>query len=280
MSTGPRENWGKEYVNKTVTYAASPRNPSDLEQLWHYEVVRGYVTTHLPDVKDPKIIEVGCGGARNALYLAMHGYDVSCADYSEEAIRLARANFETLGAHGTFLLDDLMKSTIPDETFDCVMSFGLLEHFVDLDPLVQSLTRLIKPGGLHIHVVVPKKFSTQTIVDVLMFPFKLAINLFVRRLPIRGIVKRSYRNFPFYENSYSWQQYCAAFAKGGNEVLNCEAGSLILSLFYWPTHVGLGYPAMKLYAGLMERVNNWVRDSKSPAVYRFSQTFTIIGRKK
>ncbi|MBE3094207.1 MAG: class I SAM-dependent methyltransferase [Actinobacteria bacterium] len=95
--------------------------------------------------------------------MALHGFDVTCADYSQEALRLARANFDAFGAKGSFLLDDLMDSSIPDNTFDCVMSFGLLEHFAILKPIIDILTSIVKLGGIHIHLVVPKKFSTQTI---------------------------------------------------------------------------------------------------------------------
>jgi SAM-dependent methyltransferase len=280
MSTNARENWQHTYAERGVTYAADPRNPVDLEQLWHYGVVHGYIVTYLPDAKAPEILETGCGGARNALYLSLQGYSVTCADYSEEAIRLARANFKALGAKGTFLVDDLLNSTIPDNAFDCIMSFGLLEHFADLGPLVQSLTRVVKPGGIHIHLVIPKKFSTQTVTNLFAFPFKLANNLIVRRQPLRGILQRSYRNFPHYENSYSWREYCAKFEKCGNEILKCEPGGLILPFVYWPTYLGLGYAVVKLLREPILKANNWVGRSTSPAIYLLSQTFTVIARKR
>jgi hypothetical protein len=46
-----------------------------------------------------------------------------------------------LQAEGAFVLDDLLNSKLPDHCFDVVMSFGLLEHFEDLQPLTASLTR-------------------------------------------------------------------------------------------------------------------------------------------
>ena len=121
MSKKERENWDTGYKDLSVTYVKSLQNPGDLEQMWHYKVVYNYIANYLTNIKNPKIIEVGCGGARNSLYLALQGLDVTCADYTNEALRLAKANFDAFDAKGSFLLDDLMDSNIPDNSFDCVM---------------------------------------------------------------------------------------------------------------------------------------------------------------
>jgi len=279
MSQKAHENWDRAYNGKAVTYVEDPRNPVDLVQMYGYKVVHDHIVYHLSNITKPKIIEVGCGGARNALYLALHGFNVTCSDYSQEALRLARANFDAFDAKGSFLLDDLMDSIIPDNSFDCVMSFGLLEHFCDLKPIIDNLTRMVKPGGIQIHLVIPKKFSTQTIMNILTFPVKLANNIIVRKQPLRGILRRSYRNFPHYENTFFWHEYCKAFEESGNEVLKCEPGGLFLPLIAWPTYIGLGYPVVKLFQSQIIKLNDMVRNSTSPLIYRLSQTYTIIGRK-
>jgi len=279
MSQEARENWERAYKGNVVTYVEDPRNPGDLEQMWGYKVVYDHIVNHLSNITKPNIIEVGCGGARNALYLALHGFNVTCADYSQEALRLARANFDAFDAKGSFLLVDLMDSIIPDNSFDCVMSFGLLSHFCDLKPIIDNLTRMVKPGGIQIHLVIPKKFSTQTIMNILTFPVKLANNIIVRKQPLRGILRRSFRNLPHYENTFLWHEYCKAFEESGNEVLKCEPGGLILPLIYWPTYIGLGYPVVKLFQSQIIKINDMVRNSTSPLIYRLSQTYRIIGRK-
>lgn len=279
MSETEIKNWETTYTGIEVTYVENPQNPGDLEQMWHYDVVHNYIITYLSKIDNPKIIEVGCGGARNALYLAIQNYDVTCSDYSQEAIRLAQANFKAFNAKGNFLLDDLLNSNIPDNSFDCVMSFGLLEHFADLKPIIDSLTRIIKPGGIHIHLVIPKKFSTQTIMNTLTFPVKLAYNMIIRRQPLQGILKRSFRNFPHYENSFSWHEYCEAFELSRNKVLKCEPGGLLISFTNCLKYIGLGYPLVKLFKGQLIKINNLVGSSSSTLIYSLSQCFTIIARK-
>jgi len=281
MSQKTKDNWEKAYKDQKVTYVESPRNTLDLEMTDSYQFVHANIVELLSNnIKSPKIIEVGCGGARNALNLSLHGFDVTCSDYSEGALRLARANFDAFEAKGSFLLDDLMDSNISDNSFDCVMSFGLLSHFSDLRPIINNLTRIVKPGGIQIHLVLPNKFSTNTISLVLMFPVKLANNLIIRRQPLRGILKRSYRNFPHYENTFSWQEYCRAFEESDNEVLKCEPNGLISPFSAWFTYSGLGYPVVKLFQGWILKLNDMVRNSTSPLIYSLAQTYIITSRKR
>ena len=273
-----RKNWDNGYDSKVPTYTEILKNPSDVEQMWNYKVIHDYIVSNLPNVKNSKIIEVGCGGARNALYLALHGFDVTCSDYSEEGLSLAKTNFAAFNAKGSFLQDDLMNSNIPDNSFDCVMSFGLLEHFSELKPIIDNITRLIKPGGIHIHLIIPKKFSTQTIMNILMFPIKLIYNI-LRRQPLRGILKRSYRNFPHYENSFSLREYCDAFEKNGNKVIKSDLGGLLIPFTNNLKYIGLGHFFIKLFQKQIIKINNKVKNSKSPLIYHLSQTFTIVSRK-
>jgi SAM-dependent methyltransferase len=279
MENKAYENWENAYKKLEVTYTEDPRTPSEVELLWNYKVIYDTIINYLPDVESPKVIEVGCGGARNALYLSLRGIDVTCCDYSKEALRLAKSNFEEFNASGHFLLDDLLDSNIPDNTYDCVMSFGLLAHFSDLNPIINNLTRILKPGGIHIHLVIPKKFSTQSIFNILVYPLKLIINLFVRRQPLRGILKRSYRNYPHFENTFTWQEYCSVFEESKIKVLKCEPGGLIIPFIHWVNYVGFGYAVVKLFSRQIIKANEWVRSSRSFLVYYLSQTFIIYGRK-
>lgn len=267
------ENWEQQYMPLDVTYTEQTNTPVDLEQMYSYQFVHEHIVNHLPDNQSAKILEVGCGGARNALYLSRQGFDVTCSDFAPEGIRLAQTNFNAVGAKGTFLLDDLMNSKIPDNSFDCVMSFGLLEHFEELSPVIRKLTRMVRPGGIQIHLIIPKKFSTQTIMNLFWFPFRLTKNI-LKGQKLRGIIIRSYRDFPHYENKFSWREYCSAFAEEGNKVVTCEPGGLILPFILLPH--GMGNPIIKLFDNQIIWLNNLVRHSRSPLTYFFAQTFTIV----
>src|SRR2546427_1207775 len=120
------ENWTPQSRSLDVTYTEDTRAPIDLAQNIGYQFVYEDIVELLPNYRSAKILEVGGGTARNAVYLALRGLDVTCSDFTPEALRLAHANFAAVGARGTLLQDDLMNSRIPGDSFDCVMSFGLL----------------------------------------------------------------------------------------------------------------------------------------------------------
>lgn len=271
------ENWDNQYGPLVVTYREDADSLSDLSQKALYRFVYEDIAEHLPDYRDAKILECGCGGARNSLYLSLNGLDVTCSDYSQEAIRLAQTNFSAYGARGSFLQDDLFQSNIPDNSFDCVMSFGLLEHFRDLEPLVKQLTRLVKPGGIQIHIVIPKKFSTQTVANIIRFPYRLLYFALVKR-DFRDIIRRSYRDFPHYENSYSADKYAKVFIEGGNEIIYCEPWNLIFPIMNLPL---IRNVIMRYFSKFVEKSYRKLRHrTGSRMLYFFSAALWIMCRKK
>lgn len=230
-------NWEEQYRTLEITYSEAMNNPVDVAERCAREFLYEDLRKYLPNHRNARVLECGCGGGRNSLYLALRGFEVTCADFSPEAIRLAQANFSALGAPGTFLLDDLMDSQILPESFDGVMSFGLLEHFRDLHPLVANLTRLVRPGGIQVHIVITKKFSTQTMGDLIWFPYRF-LHLALRKREFKNIIRKSYRDFPHYENSFSAGEYVRAFSEGGNVVIRCEPRDVLLPLVHLPLRIG------------------------------------------
>lgn len=245
-------NWEADYENLKTTYSEKISSPSSLANYVQYKNVYEHILRYSSKKSLSKIIEVGCGGARSALFLAKQGMDVTCSDFAPEALRLAKDNFRVNGAEGRFVQDDLLNSKLEKEAYDCVMSFGLLEHFVDVEPVMKSMTNLLAPGGLQIHTIIPKKFSTQVLADVVWYPFR-----FFKRLlkgQFEGIFTKSFRDFPHYENSYDASRYCDFLRRHGHEILHCEAtGSL--------------YPFISLPLGLGSLL---VRSARKPLLHVFS----------
>ena len=270
-------NWKRAYQDFEVTYSEKVETPIDLSEKCSRELLLEDIKKYLPNNKKPEVLECGCGGARNSLYLAIRGYNVTCSDFSSEAIRLAKANFSGFNASGTFLLDDLMNSKIPDNSFDCVMSWGLLHHFESLRPLVDNITRMLKPGGIHIHLVIPKKFSTQNISQAIWFPYKF-LHYAIKKRDFHNIIKKSWRDFPHFESRFGPEDYKKAFRDTGNEIICCQARSVLLPLVYLPLRIGnamvryLSRTLMRLF-----RITNRMESKLS---YFLAPAFCIICRKK
>ena len=270
------ENWNVAYEQFKTTYSEKMDNVANLVNNLQYGFVLEDIERYLPSPREGKVLEVGCGGARTSLYLALRGFDVTCSDYAPEAIRLAKDNFSACNAPGEFAQDDLLHSNLPAESFDCVMSFGLLEHFEYLKPILASTTKLVKPGGIQIHCIIPKKFSTQTLVNLAVYPYKFAKNLLAGRF--RRIFSVSYRDFPHYENTFSAREYCEAFTREGNTILRCEAGGILFP--FLSLSMGIGKMMIKTFPVTLPRLIRFTDRSENRALHFLSPTFYIVCRKE
>jgi len=270
------ENWDSSYKAFSTTYDERLVTPGNISNFVQFQFVYEDVKKYLSDVSDPKILEVGCGGARTSLYLSLRGYNVKWWDNASEAIRLARDNFASKNARGAFALDDLLNSSFPAGSFDCVMSFGLLEHFTDISAPIRATTKLLKPGGIHIHCVIPKKASSQTLMDAVYFPARFVRNAW-RNRSFRNILKKSFRDFPHYENSFSERYYADVFRKENCEVLKCEAGSFLFPFFALP--FGIGNLISRCFSRFLVGVIRMTDRSQSRLMHLVSPTFYIVCRK-
>lgn len=100
--------------------------------------------------KPTSILEVGCGNSHWLPYLGKSfGARVAGLDYSPIGCEQARAHLDANNVEGEIHCADLFaKHEAFAERFDFVYSLGLVEHFEDLDFVLTSLARFVKPGGV------------------------------------------------------------------------------------------------------------------------------------
>lgn len=98
------------------------------------------------DVSDLRVLDMGCGTGRHALWLAAQGAQVTALDFSEGM--LAEAKQKPLAKHVTFLQHDL-NEPLPFEpnSFDLVVSGLVLEHISDLDLFFGEARRVLNREG-------------------------------------------------------------------------------------------------------------------------------------
>lgn len=79
--------------------------------------------------KKSKILEIGCGEGRDAIYLLDQGYNVLGVDYSEEAIK--KCNELSANKYvSNFRQFDIIEDEL-DKKFDFIYSIAVLHMFVD-----------------------------------------------------------------------------------------------------------------------------------------------------
>lgn len=125
-----------------------------------------YIMSYLEgEERNLKICEVGCGSARLSCFLSDYGYDVVGLDYSKNALKVAKNNFILTNNEGHFICGDAENLPFKDDSFDVVMSTGLLEHFKNPQPIIDEMVRALKSGGLFYSDILPDKFSLTRSLD-------------------------------------------------------------------------------------------------------------------
>src|SRR4051794_32545673 len=106
-----------------------------------------FVWEAIGDVGGRKVLDLGCGTGRHALWLAKQGADVTAVDFSEGMLAEARRK---PGAEAIrFLVHDLHRSLpFAPTSFDRVVSGLVLEHLDDLGGFFREARRVLRPDGL------------------------------------------------------------------------------------------------------------------------------------
>ncbi len=72
-----------------------------------------------------KAIDLGCGTASNAIFLAQHGFDVTGTDYSSAAIALCQQRGAAAGVTVNWIEDDLTQLRHVHGQFDFLVHLGI-----------------------------------------------------------------------------------------------------------------------------------------------------------
>lgn len=95
---------------------------------------------------DCDVVELGCGTARNAARAVGEGAcSYTGVDGSIGMLHLAAAQIRD--PRVSFVHADLMQPWAPHRTFDLALVVLMLEHLPALEPLCETLGRIVRPGG-------------------------------------------------------------------------------------------------------------------------------------
>ncbi|UUO08888.1 class I SAM-dependent methyltransferase [Blastopirellula sp. J2-11] len=97
------------------------------------------------DVHGKRVLDLGCGTGRHALWLAAQGADVVAVDFS--AGMLAEARKKSGAERVQFVALDLAQPLPYSAEFDLVVSGLVLEHLRELEPFFAAAHNVLKSGS-------------------------------------------------------------------------------------------------------------------------------------
>jgi len=80
-------------------------------------------------IKRGNALDVGCGTGDNAIWLAQQGFEVTGADLSPEAIKMAEDKINQAGVEANLITLDFLKKKIQEQPFDFIFDRGCFHTF-------------------------------------------------------------------------------------------------------------------------------------------------------
>jgi len=104
-----------------------------------------------------KMLEIGCGRATASIFLGKKmGLNIHLMDFSDAALAVARKNLEKYKIDAEIKQSDLFEMPYPVESFDIVISLGVMEHIERSLDAYREMYNLLKNGGVMFSMNVPE----------------------------------------------------------------------------------------------------------------------------
>ncbi|MFK4327351.1 SAM-dependent methyltransferase [Bacillus sp. RC97] len=96
-----------------------------------------------------KVLELGCGPGRNAIYFAENGCLVDAVDLSKESIHWATERAKEKNVNVNFIHDNIFDLQIEEGTYDIVYDSGCFHHIAPHRRMsyIDLVKKALKPGG-------------------------------------------------------------------------------------------------------------------------------------
>jgi len=128
-----KDKWEDVWGNVRLPYVTTP----------NYDIKK-QLESRLPKTNQHSFIEIGCApGGYMAWFNRTFGYKVSGIEYAEKAAAMTIKNMEVQGIDADVLVGDFFAHDF-SQKYDVVFSAGFIEHFRNMNPVVERICNLSK----------------------------------------------------------------------------------------------------------------------------------------
>ncbi|NMO95134.1 class I SAM-dependent methyltransferase [Paenibacillus lemnae] len=118
------------------------------------------VLQFMPPVRRLKLLDLGCGEGKDAVFFARNGYEVTALDVSDAGLRKTQQLADKAGVQIHIVKADILDYRL-DTYYDVVFSSGVL-HYIKPEhrsDIFDNYKRFTRPNGIHVlNVFVDKPF--------------------------------------------------------------------------------------------------------------------------
>lgn len=98
-------------------------------------------------VRNKSLLDIGCGPGWLTVMYAKNGAPVTAIDLTEQAVRLTKAALSTNRVVAAVQVASAESLPFPDQSFDVVVSSGVLHHTPDIGSAIRESYRVTRAGG-------------------------------------------------------------------------------------------------------------------------------------
>lgn len=100
-------------------------------------------------VKSGKVLDLGCGAGRNAIYLAENGFEVDAVDLSKTSLDWANERSDERGLTINFIHENIFELDVQKEEYDFIYDSGCFHHLAPHRRItyIELLKRGLKEKG-------------------------------------------------------------------------------------------------------------------------------------
>lgn len=133
-------------------------------------LVVDFCDNHLKD--EAVVLDLGCGGGRNAHYLAERGYKVYGVDIAATAVEFCRKRFARFSLPGTFRQGTFDRIPFPDGVFSGVICIAAFDHVTlkTAQASIVEVRHVLAPGGVILMTFDPPEKDEDILDEAEMLP--------------------------------------------------------------------------------------------------------------